>query len=214
MKNNQSIRKCTQSENEKSTMKPQKNKVEKLYSQIEELLSVARKTIVNQVNQTMVYTYYEVGRIIVEYEQEGKERAEYGKGLLKSISKRLSQDFGKGFSTDNLEKMRKFYLTYSKSETVSRKSGKPNFRLSWSHYLILMRIKKEEERRFYEIESKNSNWSVRELKRQFDSSLFERLVLSRDKKGVKELSEKGQILNVPKDAIKEPYILEFLLLLG
>lgn len=93
---------------------------------------------------------------------------------------------------------------------MSAESQISDFTLSWSHYLVLMRIKKEEERNFYEIESKNNNWSVRELKRQFDSSLFERLVLSRDKEGVKELSEKGQILNLPKDAIKEPYILEFL----
>jgi len=164
------LRKCYQeknneSKNEKTTMKPHKNKIDRLYTQIEELLSEARKTIFNQVNQTMVYTYFEVGKIIVEYEQEGKERAAYGKGLLKSISKRLSQDFGKGFSTDNLENMRRFYLTYSKSETVSRKSDKPEFRLSWSHYLKLVRIKDIAERRFYEIESYKNQWSLRELQR-------------------------------------------------
>ena len=191
-------------------MKPQKNKIEGLYIQIEKLLSEARKTIFNQVNQTMVYTYYEVGKIIVEYEQEGKERAEYGKGLLKNISKRLSQDFGKGFSTDNLENMRKFYLTYSKSETVSRKSGKPDFRLSWSHYLKLARIKDLAERQFYEIESYKNQWSLRELQRQCDSALYQRLVLSRDKEKVKELSEKGQIVKKPSDALKDPYILEFI----
>ncbi len=191
-------------------MKLQKNKVEGLYTQIEKLLSEAQKKIFNQVNQTMVYTYYEVGKIIVEYEQEGKERAEYGKGLLKSISKRLSKDFGKGFSTDNLENMRKFYLTYSKSETVSRKSGKPDFRLSWSHYLKLVRIKDLAERQFYEIESYKNQWSLRELQRQCDSALYQRLVLSRDKNKVKELSEKGQIIRKPSDALKDPYILEFI----
>jgi len=191
-------------------MKPQKNKLDRLYTQIEELLSEARKTIFNQVNQTMVYTYYEVGKIIVEHEQEGKERAAYGKGLLKSISKRLSQDFGKGFSTDNLENMRKFYLTYSKSETVSRKSDKPDFRLSWSHYLKLVRIKDIAERRFYEIESYKNQWSLRELRRQCDSALYQRLVLSRDKDKVKELSEEGQIIKKPSDALKDPYILEFI----
>lgn len=191
-------------------MRPQKNKIDRLYTQIEELLSEARRTILNRVNQTMVYTYYEVGKIIVEYEQEGKERAAYGKGLLKSISKRLSQDFGKGFSTDNLENMRKFYLTYSKSETVSRKSDKPDFRLSWSHYLKLVRIKDLAERRFYEIESYKNQWSLRELQRQCDSALYQRLVLSRDKDKVKELSEEGQIIKKPSDALKDPYILEFI----
>lgn len=191
-------------------MKPHKNKIDRLYTQIEELLSEARKTIFNQVNQTMVYTYFEVGKIIVEYEQEGKERAAYGKGLLKGISKRLSQDFGKGFSTDNLENMRRFYLTYSKSETVSRKSDKPEFRLSWSHYLKLVRIKDIAERRFYEIESYKNQWSLRELQRQCDSALYQRLVLSRDKDKVKELSEEGQIIKTPSDALKDPYILEFI----
>ncbi len=197
-------------QNERTTMKPQKNKIEGLYIQIEKLLSEARKKIFNQVNTTMVYTYYEVGKIIVEYEQEGKERAEYGKGLLKSISKRLSKDFGKGFSTDNLENMRKFYLTYSKSETASRKSDKPDFRLSWSHYLKLVRIKDLAERQFYEIESFKNQWSLRELQRQCDSALYQRLVLSRDKEKVKELSKKGQIINTPSDALKDPYILEFI----
>jgi len=191
-------------------MKPHKNKIDRLYTQIEELLSEARKTIFNQVNQTMVYTYFEVGKIIVEYEQEGKERAAYGKGLLKSISKRLSQDFGKGFSTDNLENMRRFYLTYSKSETVSRKSDKPEFRLSWSHYLKLVRIKDIAERRFYEIESYKNQWSRREIQRQCDSALYQRLVLSIDKDKVKELSEEGQIIKTPSDALKDPYILEFI----
>lgn len=191
-------------------MKTPENQIDKLYTQIEELLSEARKTILNKVNQTMVYTYYEVGRIIVEHEQEGEERAAYGKGLLKSISKRLSKDFGKGFSIDNLENMRKFYLTYSKSETVSRKSGKPDFRLSWSHYLKLVRIKDVTERQFYEIESYENQWSLRELQRQCDSALYQRLVLSRDKEMVKKLSKEGQIIKKPSDALKDPYILEFI----
>ncbi|KGE89288.1 MAG: DUF1016 N-terminal domain-containing protein [Phaeodactylibacter xiamenensis] len=110
-------------------MTPHRNLEEKLYAQIGELLSLARRKVVSQVNQTMVVTYYEIGRIIVENEQGGKERAEYGKGILKGLSRRLSQDFGRGFSTDNLENMRRFYLTYSKSETLSRKSERPDFRL-------------------------------------------------------------------------------------
>ncbi|TXB61842.1 DUF1016 N-terminal domain-containing protein [Phaeodactylibacter luteus] len=124
-------------------MNPHRNVEEKLYTQIGELLSLARRKVVSQVNQTMVVTYYEIGRIIVENEQGGNERAEYGKGILNGLSKRLSQDFGRGFSTDNLENMRRFYLTYSKSETLSRKSELPDFRLSWSHYLKLMRIEDE-----------------------------------------------------------------------
>ena len=187
-----------------------KNLEEKLYTQIGELLSLARRKVVNQVNQTMVFTYYEIGRIIVENEQGGKERAEYGKGILKGLSKRLSKDFGRGFSTDNLENMRRFYLTYSKSETLSRKSGIPNFRLSWSHYLKLVRIDNEAERRFYELEAIQNQWSLRELQRQCDSALYQRLALSRDKDKVKELSEKGQVINKPSDALKDPYILEFI----
>ncbi|KGE85232.1 DUF1016 N-terminal domain-containing protein, partial [Phaeodactylibacter xiamenensis] len=111
-----------------------RNLEEKLYAQIGELLSLARRKVVSQVNQTMVVTYYEIGRIIVENEQGGKERAEYGKGILKGLSRRLSQDFGRGFSTDNLENMRRFYLTYSKSETLSRKSERPDFRLRNGFY--------------------------------------------------------------------------------
>lgn len=191
-------------------MKPQKHIEEKLYTAIQEILSSARKKVLNQVNQAMVYTYYEIGRIIVENEQGGKERATYGKGLLKGISERLSKEFGKGFSPDNLENMRRFYLTYSKSETVSRNSDLPTFRLSWSHYLKLLRISDIAERRFYEIEAFENQWSLRELKRQTDSALFQRLALSRNKKKIRELSEKGQVFNAPADALKDPYILEFL----
>jgi len=191
-------------------MLPKKNTEEKIYAQIEQLLSTARAKVLNQVNRTMVYTYYEIGRIIVEYEQGGKERAEYGKGLLKNLSKRLSKDFGRGFSPDNLENMRRFYLTYSKSEKLSRKSQSPDFQLSWSHYLKLVRIDEEAERKFYEIEAIQNQWSLRELQRQCDSALYQRLILSRDKDKIKELSEKGQLINTPVDALKDPYILEFI----
>ena len=185
---------------------PNKNYLEKAIN----ILEFARGKLVKSVNQTMVFAYYEIGKIIVEEEQQGKEKAEYAKKTIKQLSKKLIKEYGRGFSIRNLEQMRQFYLVYSKAQTPSAELQVSDFALSWSHYLILMRIKKEEERQFYEIESRNNNWSVRELKRQFDSSLFERLVLSRDKKGVKELSEQGQLLNAPKDAIKEPYILEFL----
>ena len=182
----------------------------KFYSQIVSLLQSARAKVVRSVNQTMVLTYFEIGKMIIEEEQDGKERAGYGKEILKGLSGVLSKEFGKGFSVDNLENMRKFYLAYQKSETLSRKSELENNLLSWSHYLKLMRIEDENERNFYEIESLKNNWSVRELRRQFDSALYTRLVLSRNKEKVKELSEKGLILETPKDAIKDPYILEFI----
>lgn len=189
----------------------------KFLSQIVDLLQSARSKVVRTVNQTMVLTYFEIGRMIVEEEQDGKERAGYGKQILKELSNVLTKEFGKGFSVDNLENMRRFYLVYGKSETLSRisenaisESSSRNFDLSWSHYLKLIRIDDENERKFYEIEAYKNNWSVRELQRQFDSALYTRLVLSRDKEKVKELSEKGLVLEKPKDAIKDPYILEFI----
>ena len=192
------------------------------YNRIVTLLKEARKSVVQTVNKTMVYTYFEIGKIIVEEEQNGKARAAYGKQILKGLSEKLKTEFGKGFSVDNLENMRRFYLTYSISETPSRKStiensetlfrnfSTPDFQLSWSHHLFLMKIDNPEERKFYEIEAISSGWSLRELQRQFDTALFERLVLSRDKKDVKELSQKGQIITKPEDTIKDPYVLEFL----
>lgn len=175
------------------------------FTKIIDLLHNARKIAIHAVNQTMVISYFEIGRIIISEEQNGKERAEYGKRILKELSLKLTNEFGKGFSQRNLEQMRQFYLTYSKAQTVSAE-----FRLSWSHYLMLMRIDNESERQFYEIESIENNWSLRELQRQFDSALFERLALSRDKEGVKRLSEKGQIIKSAKDTLKDPYVLEFL----
>jgi len=124
---------------------------------------------------------------------------------LKDLSERLLQEFGRGFSQRNLEQMRQFYLVFAKTQTVSAE-----FKLSWSHYLNLMRIEDKAERNFYEIEAFTNNWSLRELQRQFDSALYERLVLSRDKKAVKELSKKGQVIEKSKDTLKDPYILEFI----
>lgn len=178
---------------------------ENLYTKVAELLKRAQNTVVQAVNKTMVLTYFEIGKMIVEEEQKGKERAEYGKQLIDELSAKLLNEFGKGFSSTNIKQMRSFYLTYSKGQTVS-----DEFNISWSHYLKLMRIDDENERRFYEIESFKNNWSLRELKRQFDSALYTRLALSRDKKKILELSEKGLIIENPKDAIKDPYILEFI----
>jgi len=199
-----------------------------LFDNIKVLLTEARKSIVRNINQAMVYTYFEIGRMIVEDEQKGEYRAEYGKQLLIDLSKRLMQDFGRGFSVDNLQNMRQFYSAYSipqtlseelqcaenqhveKYETLSRKSLPiPHFQLSWSHYLRLMRIEDLSERQFYEIESVNNHWSLRELQRQYDSALYQRLALSKDKQGIINLSKKGQTIEKPEDAIKDPFIIEF-----
>lgn len=174
------------------------------YQEIKELLYSAKNKVYQTINTTMTQTYFQIGKRIVEEEQGGQIRAEYGKSLLKLLSVELINEFGKGFSVDNLENMRRFYLAFQKSETVSRK-----FELSWSHYIFLTRIENINERNFYEIESIENNWSLRELKRQFDSGLFERLSLSIDKEKVKELSTKGQVVETIKDLIKDPYILEF-----
>ncbi len=183
--------------------------VHNLYSQIAAILEQSRKFVVNTVNTTMVKTYFEIGRIIVEDEQNGKPRAEYGKEVLKNLSDRLTSQYGKGFSVTNLKQMRDFFLVYSKQLPISQ-TVSDQFNLSWSHYLFLMRIDNPQERKFYEIESKNSNWSLRELKRQFDSALYERLSLSKDKEAIKELSRQGQIIQSASDIVKDPYVLEFL----
>ena len=176
-----------------------------IYQEIHDLLHKARQDIISNVNYTMTKTYFLIGKRIVEEEQDGNRRAEYGKKLMKTLSEKLTKEFGRGFSQRNLEQMRTFYLRYSISQTVSAE-----FKLSWSHYLILMRIEDIDARNFYEIEAFKNNWSLRELKRQVNSSLYERLVLSKDKEKVKELSVKGQIIEKAQDIIKDPYILEFL----
>lgn len=185
------------------------------YNKVANLLKEARESVVRTVNKTMVYTYLEIGRMIIEEEQNGKERAEYGKQILKELSRSLTLEFGKGFSVTNLQQMKNFYNVYGKQQTVSAKSENTilknnNLQLSWSHYLFLMRIDNIEERKFYEIETIQNNWSIRELQRQFDTSLYERLSLSRDKKAIKALSEKGQIIENANDSLKDPYILEFI----
>ena len=188
---------------------------ENFYNKVQELLRHAQKTIIQTVNKTMVITYFEIGKMIVEEEQKGKERAEYGQQLTRGLSQRLSKEFGKGFSVTNIQQMRNFYLIYQKQQTLSVNSEKQQtlsdkFNLSWSHYLKLMRIEDGNERKFYEIEAYKNNWSLRELQRQYDSALYTRLALSRDKKKVIELAEKGLVLEKPKDAIKDPYVLEFI----
>ena len=194
------------------------------YNKVAKLLKNARNKVLQTVNTTMVYTYFEIGKTIVEEEQKGKARAEYGKQIIKKLSQKLATEFGKGFSVRNLEQMRKFYLIYGKqfknsgnrkTQTLSAEleiSNKetPKFNISWSHYIFLIGLEDLKERKFYELEAYNNNWSLRELRRQFDTALYQRLVLSRDKKGIKELSEDGQLLEKPEDTIKDPYVLEFL----
>ena len=178
-----------------------------IYQEIHDLLHKARQNIISNINSTMTKTYFLIGKRIVEEEQNGNKRAEYGKKLMKTLSEKLTKEFGKGFSETNLEQMRKFFKVYGIPQTLSEEF---QFNLSWSHYLILMRIENINARNFYEIEAFENNWSLRELKRQVNSALYERLVLSKDKEKVKELAVKGQIIEKAQDVIKDPYILEFL----
>lgn len=183
-----------------------------LYHDIKSLLENARKKVLSTVNSTMTLTYFLIGKKIVEEEQNGELRAEYGKELIKNLATKLTKEFGKGFTVRNLELIRKFYMTYSedeKTKSVISFSENP-FKLSWTHYIRLVRIQNVEERSFYEIEAEKENWTVREMDRQISSCLYERLVLSRDKEEIKALSTKGQIIEKPKDIIKDPYVLEFL----
>ena len=178
----------------------------KIIEDIKEVIVSSRQKVAYEVNNTMLLAYWNVGKIIVENEQNGNIKAEYGKQILKELSKELRKILGSGFSVSNLQYMRRFYLTYPKQQTLSVK-------LSWSHYCELLSIENIDERNFYEKECINSNWSVRELKRQIDTSLFERLLLSEgksNKEKVYALSKEGQILNVPEDILKEPYVFEFL----
>ena len=175
-----------------------------IYQEIKELLYSAKNRVYQTINTTMTQTYFQIGKRIVEEEQGGETRAEYRSALLKNLSSELIKEFGKGYSEQNLKNMRQFYLIYQKRQTVSSE-----FKLSWSHYIFLTRIENINERNFYEIESIENSWSLRELKRQFDSGLFERLSLSSDKQKVKELSLNGQVIQTAQDLIKDPYILEF-----
>ena len=167
-----------------------------------ESLNTARSRALDAVNNEMVKCYWHVGRIIVEEEQYGKERADYGVYLMKGLSKRLIVEFGKGYRKSNLYDMRNLYLLYPKFHALPGK-------LTWTHYRLLLRLENPDARSFYEQEAVNANWSTRELERQINSLLFERLALSRDKKGVKELAQKGHEIHQPSDLIKDPYVLEF-----
>ena len=207
--------------------------VESLFKKVANLIEQARVRVATAMNVAEVYTKYQIGRYIVEEEQSGKVRAEYGKKVLKGLSERLTARFSDGWSIETLTLCRKFFCVYSNfvntvyeiDAPASRKAENdrqcisnlkdgvcqmPEFTLSWSHYQVLMRIKNSDERRFYEIEATSGNWSVRELQRQYGSSLYERLALSRDKESVARLARVGNVVEKPEDVIKNPVTLEFI----
>jgi len=207
-----------------------------LITEVRGLIQSARRGVASVVDTFQVMTNFEIGRRIVEHEQKGAKRAEYGAEVLKELSARLTEEFGRGFSVTNLKLMRQFFMDSQHRigqsvtdqlrlptptgqsptdqsaifQTVTEKFGSPPFLLSWTHYVELLGIKDPDERSFYEIESANSGWNVRELKRQKASCLYERLALSRDKAGIKRLAREGQIVTKPEDLFKEPLVLEFL----
>ena len=176
--------------------------IQGIYQQIRGVLIQARSRALQVVNTEMVSCYWQIGRLIVEEEQRGETRAGYGKGLIKELSRRLTDEFGRGFHQRNLWFMRNFYLAYPKVNALRSE-------LSWTHYRLLLRVEKQDARAFYEAETVNSRWSTRELERQINSLLFERLALSRDKAGVLALANKGHEIQQPADLIKDPYVLEF-----
>jgi len=182
------------------------NRLSPMVAEIRHILDETRSNIAHQVNNELLCAYWNIGRIMVENEQTQPERADYGKQTIRELSKVLTRELGKGFSVSNLQFMRRFFLTYQIQQTVSVK-------LSWSHYCELLSISDPDKRSFYEKEAINANWSVRELKRQIDSSLFERLLLSRgdaNKEQMLSLAMKGNEIMEPADIIRDPYVFEFL----
>jgi len=197
-----------------------------VFDNIRNILEHARSRVYQSVNFIMVKAYWNIGRIIIEEEQKGKRRAEFGQRLIIELSKRLTNEYGRGFDQSNLWYMRKFYLSFPILDAVRRElAGKFNKtddgkvvrlgqsirqELSWTHYRLLLRIENPEARSFYMNEAANNRWSTRELDRQVNSLLFERLALSKDKDGVMALAKQGQTIQSPSDLIKDPYVLEFL----
>ena len=177
-----------------------------MYNEISKIITNNRNKMIYQINNTLVETNFMIGKVIVENEQNGNIRAEYGKDIINKLSKKLTNKFGNGYSRSGLQNMRLFYSKYKNCQPLAGN-------LSWSHYCYLIYIEDDDERKFYENECINSKWSKRELKRQIDSSLFQRLLLSdgkTNKQKVLELARKGQTINNPTDILKEPYVFEFL----
>ena len=186
--------------------KTNKEIIDNMYNQISNIIVNNKNKIIYQINNALVENNFMIGKIIVENEQNGNIRAEYGKDILNKLSKKLTNKFGNGYSVSGLYNMRLFYTRYKNFQPLAGN-------LSWSHYCYLIYIEDDDERKFYETECINEKWSKRELKRQIDSSLFQRLLLSNgkaNKKKVLELSKKGQTINNPSDILKEPYVFEFL----
>ncbi|MBP6986173.1 MAG: DUF1016 family protein [Alphaproteobacteria bacterium] len=189
-----------------------------LYKRVVSYLTVARQNVIRSVHTEMLTAYWNIGREIVEEEQKGAKRAEYGKAIIARLSEQLIEKFGSGYGISTLKDIRQFYLTYSNSNEYSSighavrgESGLPfDGSLSWSHYRFLMRIQHPEARSFYEIEAIENCWSSRELERQINSLLFERLSKSKDKDGLLALAHKGQEIVKPNDAVKDPLVLEFM----
>lgn len=177
-----------------------------MISEIREIMQTARNRAAQQVNSELLTAYWNIGRVIVENEQKNSERAEYGKETLRQLSRTLTKEFGKGFSLSNIYNMRQFYIEYPIFQSVTGK-------LTWTHYCELMTISDPDRRSFYEKECERSGWSVREMKRQMATSLFERLLLSDGKvnrEKVLALAAKGQEIAAPEDIVKDPYVFEFL----
>ncbi len=212
----------------KSDLTNENGRIDSLYKKASSYIDHARQNIQRTVNIEIVKAYWMIGRDIIEEEQLGKDRADYGQNVLKSLSQYLTKQYQRGFSVDTLERARKFYLVYQmdheqKSAAVLRISENSNERsvsmvqqpsfspnLSWGHYLLLIRIKRDDARKFYEIEAIKNHWTSRELQRQIGSLLFERLSKSKNKEELFKLACRGQEVNIPSDAIKDPVILEFL----
>jgi len=205
----------------KNNRTPEKHNVSsRIYDRIRVIIENARGNIARTVNAEMVQAYWLIGREIVQEEQAGQHRADYGRQIIQNLSEHLSGQYGNGWSSSNLWHIRQFYLMYkdrkpAKLHTPRAESAKNiilhtlRAELSWSHYRVLMRIENPQARSFYEIECIKNNWSARELERQKGSLLFERLSLSKDKKGLMRLAIKGQELQTYGDMIKDPYVLEF-----
>jgi len=177
-----------------------------LLTQIIDTYSSGYQKAVAAINSNMIETYWKIGQHIVEFEQGGNVKAEYGKALLKNLSKDLSKSHKKGFSLSNIYLMRQFFIKYPKFQTVSGKLNK----LSWSHFGELIPIDDVLEREFYEVQCQAENWSIRELQRQKSASLYLRLAATKDKNGILSLSRNGQLIQKAEDLLREPYVFEFL----
>jgi len=184
-------------------MKSRINGYEALLNEISDTYSRGQRKAVRSINEQLIETNWQIGRHIVEYEQNGDARAQYGKALVMTLAKDLQHRHGRGFSRSNLTRCRQFYLAYSNGATVSHK-------LTWSHIIELLKLEDPMERDFYLNQSTAENWSVRELVRQKKSQLFLRLASAQDKAGVMRLATEGQVLEEPADLLREPYVLEFL----